>query len=63
MTTKELSTKTGIKLSRLSQLTKGFRKGDKFYPPVLIENVHYKRNYGRIEYFETSFLTLTQENR
>ena len=61
MTARELSIKTGLSIGRISQLTKGWRKGDKFYPPVLIENLHFKRNYGRIEYFETSFLTLTQE--
>ena len=61
MTARELSNRTGLSIGRISQLTKGWRKGDKQYPAVLIENVHYKRNYGRIEYFETSFLTLTQE--
>ena len=61
MTARELSNRTGLSIGRISQLTKGWRKGEKQYPATLIEGTHYKRNYGRIEYFETSYLTLTQE--
>lgn len=50
MTAKELSQKTGLKLSRITQLTKGHRNGKYFYPAVFIEGHDFKRNFGRIEY-------------
>ena len=37
MTARELSTRTGLSIGRISQLTKGWRKGEKQYPASLIE--------------------------
>ena len=60
MTARELSIKTGLSIGRISQLTKGWRKGEKQYPALLVEYQDFIRHYGRIEYLEQALQTIKQ---